>query len=97
MVRLHDAVQNGIGDGGVANPCMPVLNRQLACDDGCFVTGPVVDDLQQIRARHAINRPHTPIVEDQYVRFCKLNQPLAKAAAAVPDAQFFLQAGYALI
>jgi hypothetical protein len=27
VVALHDAVQDGVGDGGIADPGMPVLNR----------------------------------------------------------------------
>ena len=34
---LHETVQHGVRDGGVADPGMPVLDRQLAGDDGCLV------------------------------------------------------------
>ena len=40
-------VQDGVGDGGVADPGMPVLDGQLAGDDGGLAGRPVVDDLQQ--------------------------------------------------
>jgi len=29
VIALHDAVQDGVGDGGVTDPCMPVFDRQL--------------------------------------------------------------------
>lgn len=44
MVALHDAVKEGVGDGGVADPRVAVLDRQLAGDDGGLVAGAVVDD-----------------------------------------------------
>ena len=93
MVTLHDAIQNGVGNGGVADPGMLVLHRQLASDDGGLVASPVVDDPKQIRARHAVDGPHGPVVEDQHVGLGQLKQPFAEGATAVPDAQFFLQAG----
>jgi len=48
MIALNDAVQDGVGDGGVTDPCMPVFTRQLAGDDRRFAASPVVNDLQQI-------------------------------------------------
>jgi hypothetical protein len=32
MVVLHDAVEHGVGHGGVADPLMPVLDGQLRSD-----------------------------------------------------------------
>ena len=97
MVALHDAVQNGVGDGGVTDPCVPVFDWQLAGDDRGFAAGPVVNDLQQVRTRHAVDGPHAPIIQDQDIGLGQLEQPFAEGLAAVPDAQFFLQAGYSLV
>lgn len=93
MIALHDAVQ----DGGVADPGMPVFDWQLAGDDGCLVTGAVVDDLQQVGPGHAVECSHAPVIQDQHIGPGQLEQPFAEGAAAVPDTQFFLQAGYALV
>lgn len=97
VVALHDAVQDGVGDGGVTDPCMPVFDRQLAGDDRGLAAGPVVDDLQQLRARHAVDGAHAPVVKHQDVGLGQLQQPFAEGPAAVPDAQFFLQAGHTLV
>ena len=59
MVALHDAIQNGVGEGGVADPSMPVLHQQLASEDGRLVVGPVVNDLQKVRAIHIVDGPDT--------------------------------------
>lgn len=55
MVVLHDAVEDDVGDGGVADPRVPVFDRQLAGDDGGLVAGVVVDNLWQSRVRHAVD------------------------------------------
>ncbi len=39
VVALHDAVQDGVGDGGIAAPCMPVIDRQLAGNDCGLAAG----------------------------------------------------------
>jgi hypothetical protein len=41
---------------------MPVFNRQLAGNNGGLVAGAVANDLQQIRARHAVDGAHAPVV-----------------------------------
>ena len=74
-----------------------MLDGQLAGDEGGLVAGPVVDNLQQIRARHAVNSSHALVVQDQHVGLSHLKQPFAEGATGVPDAQFFLQARYTLV
>jgi len=34
VMALHQSVQHGVGDGGVSDPCMPMVDGQLAGDDG---------------------------------------------------------------
>ena len=97
VVALHDAVQNGVRDRGVADPGVPMLNRQLAGDDRRFTASPVINDLQEVRAGHAVDGAHTPVVEYKDVGLGQLEQPFAEGPATVPDTQFFLQAGYTLV
>lgn len=47
MVALHDAVEDSVGDGGIADPGMPVFDRQLAGDDGGLAACAVIDDLAE--------------------------------------------------
>jgi len=37
VIVLNHPIPNRIGNSGIANPRMPVLNGQLACDDGGLV------------------------------------------------------------
>lgn len=45
---VHQAVENGIGDGRTADDLVPMIDRHLAGDDdgACLVT--ILDDLEQI-------------------------------------------------
>ena len=45
----------------------------------------------------AVDGAHAPIVQEEDVGLGQLNQPFAEGAAAVPDAQLFLQPGHPLI
>ena len=48
VMVLHEPIKHGIGHSLVTYPLVPVLNGQLAGDDGGALAGPVVNDLQQI-------------------------------------------------
>lgn len=57
---------------------MPMLDMQLAGDDGGLVAGAIVDDLQQVRARHAVDGAHAPVIEHQQVGLRQLERPFAE-------------------
>src|SRR3546814_1913697 len=45
---VHQAVEDGVGQGRVIDPAMPVFEGQLAGQDGGAVAGAVVDHFQQV-------------------------------------------------
>jgi hypothetical protein len=47
MMALHNAIENGVGDGGVADRRMPMVKRQLTRNDRGFIRGAVVSHLQE--------------------------------------------------
>ena len=63
MMLLHNPVQDCVRDSGVSDPCMPVLNGQLAGNDGGLVGSPVVDDFHEVGPCLAIEARHSPIVK----------------------------------
>ena len=80
---VDEAVEDGVGDGGIADDLVPVLDRHLAGDDGRAAFVAVVDDFQQIAALLAGERCETPIVEDQQLDPReRLEQPGIAAVAA---------------
>lgn len=57
---LHQPVEDGVGDGRVAQPSVPVLDGELVRDDGGVLGAAVVDDLQQVGARRGIDGAGSP-------------------------------------
>jgi len=50
-VRIVDqAVEDGVGQGGIADHVMPAIHRQLAGDQGRAAPVPVLYDVEQIAA-----------------------------------------------
>src|ERR1700693_4648072 len=83
MSVVDDAVEDGIGDGGIGDDFMPVLDRHLAGDDGRAALIAVVDDLEQVATLLAGKRCESPVVEDEELDPRQaLEQPLIAAVAA---------------
>ena len=53
------------GEGRLADEFVPVVDRELAGDQGGGATVAVVDDLQQIASRVGVHWCQAPIVENQ--------------------------------
>ena len=47
---MDETVENGVGDGGIGDDLVPVLDRQLAGDDGRAAIMSIVDDLEEVAA-----------------------------------------------
>jgi hypothetical protein len=62
---VDEAIEDGVGDGWIADYLVPVVDRQLTCHDGRAAAVAVVDDLQQIASLLGCERDKPPIVEDQ--------------------------------
>ena len=93
---LHEPVQHGIGHSLVSYPLVPVLNGQLAGDDGGALAGPVVNDLQQIGPGLTVHGGHAPVIEQEDVGIFERVQPARKGAVGVANAQFLAQPGNSL-
>ena len=65
MCVVDETVENGVGDGGIGDDLMPVIDRDLAGDDGRSALMPVVDDLEQIATLVGGERSQSPVVEDE--------------------------------
>src|SRR5258707_11810902 len=69
MMALHNAIEDGVGNGGVADPGMPMVNRQLTRNDRGFIGRAVVNDFQEIGSSRAVDGAHAPVVQDQHIGF----------------------------
>ena len=64
MGVVHEAVEHGVGDGGVADEVVPGLDRSLAGDDGGATTVSVLDDLKDVATLVGIELLVAPVVEE---------------------------------
>ena len=55
MGVVHEAVENRVGEGRVADHVVPRVHGELAGDDGCLATVAVVDDLEQVPVSAAVS------------------------------------------
>ena len=64
MPAVHDAIENGVGERGIAQVFVPAVDRQLTRDNRRPVPVPVIEDLEQVLAVHILEADEAPIVED---------------------------------
>ena len=76
---MHEPIEDGVGDGRIIEPGVPVVDRQLAGDEGGFAGAAVVDDFEQIVSRRLIERSPASVVEDQHVDACELHEQATEA------------------
>jgi len=50
MGAMDDAVENGVGQGGITDHLMPAIDRHLAGDQQGSPVIAIIDDLEQIAA-----------------------------------------------
>ena len=67
MCVVHEAVEDGVGDGRVGDQLVPVLDGELAGHDRRASAVAVIDDLQQIAGLILADRGEAPVVEDQQI------------------------------
>ena len=67
MGVVDDAIEDGVGVGGLADEVVPCVDRGLAGDDGGAAAVALLDDLEEILAGWGVGRPKAEIVQDEDV------------------------------
>src|SRR5260370_14408143 len=62
---MDQAVEDSVGVGGVADQCMPLIDGDLAGDDGGAVAVAVLEDLQEVVAGCGVERLAAPVREGE--------------------------------
>lgn len=88
---MHQAVEQGVGQRGVVDPSVPVLDGKLADQDGGAAAGAVVDHFQQVMQGIFLQRSNGPVVQNQDIDLGLLLQGAPEATVAVGDAQLLQQ------
>ena len=88
-VRVVDeAVEDGVGDGGMGDVVVPVFDGQLAGDDGRSSAVPVFEDLEHVASLLIGHRRKAPVVEYEYVDLGELGEQADVGAVGVCEAEF---------
>ena len=62
---MDDAIENGVGIGGITDEIVPFVDRDLAGNDGRSAAVTFFEDLEEIVARGGIEWFEAPIVESR--------------------------------
>ena len=68
MSVVNDAIKNRVSDCGIANNIMPLLDRNLACDEKRALVASIVDNLKEIAPLFGIEDFRPPVVDDKQLR-----------------------------
>ena len=78
MGVVDEPIEDGVGDGRVADQFVPVIDGKLAGDDGRGSSMPI-EDFQKVTPLVERERRKAPVVQDQEL---DARQPLEEAAVA---------------
>ena len=97
-VRVVDeAIQNGVGIGGIADQVMPFVDGDLAGDDGRSSAIAFFEDFEKIVASGSVERFKAPIVEDQQLDAAERAQDAGITTVAAGEREVGEELGRALI
>ena len=86
---MDQAVQDSIGEGGVADDFVPVLEGELARDEGGSSAGAVLDDFEEIAAFDLVQRSKAVIIDNQEIGFLKSVHQLGIGAVGTGEGHVF--------
>lgn len=64
-VPVHEAIEDRVGNGWVADKLVPMLDWELACHHGRVAAMAILHHLQQVALLLSSHRGKSPVVEDQ--------------------------------
>ena len=84
---MHQPVEDGVGERGIADGGVPLVDGNLAGHDGGAALISIVDDFEQIAAVGVGHRRHGEIVEDQEIGLGKRLHELRIASVSTSDVE----------
>jgi hypothetical protein len=85
---MNDVVEDGIGEGRLADEVMPGLDGQLAGDHGRATAISLLDDLHQIAALRCRQPVWSTVIQDQQKSFRDAAEQAGEAPVAMGQFQF---------
>ncbi len=65
MGIVDKSIEDSVGEGGIAEDFMPLLDRELTGDQGGGSAVSIIDDLHEVAPGIRVQGCQTPVVEDQ--------------------------------
>src|SRR4051794_11168017 len=97
MGIVNDAIQDGVGQGGIPDQGMPAVHRDLAGDQGGAAAIAVFDDFEHVVALLGAERFEAPIIKDKELGAGEGSHDAGMAAVAAGQREIGEQLGDALI
>ena len=94
---VDEAVEDGVGQGGVANDLVPVVDGNLAGDEGGASVVAVFNDLEEVASLFVRQARHPPVIQDQEVGLGIGVHELGVASVAFGDGEILEEPGNAQI
>ncbi len=95
MGIVNEPVEDGIGNGGIADLFMPVFHRELTGDDGGGMTIPLFDKLQEVSPFGIGHGRETEIVNHQDMSLGKFADGLAVTSVSLGQGHLIGELGSA--
>ena len=83
------AIENGVGDHGIVDIGVPIIERQLAGKQDGSCAGSSIDDVEQILLAAFSHRRETEIVEDEQIEARQSSSSFADRSILMGDGQIF--------
>ena len=90
---MDQAVENGVSEGGVADELVPLINGNLAGDDGAFEFMTVFDDFEKEPALLVVKGIQAKIIEDEDIGALEGMKEFDQGTVGLGDKQFFKESG----
>jgi hypothetical protein len=94
---VDDAIEDGVGVGGIADDLVPFVDGDLAGDDGRSSTITFFEDFEEVMTSGGIERLETPIVEDEQLHTAERPQDASIAAVVAGECEIGEELGNALV
>jgi len=94
---VNEAVQDRVSQGGIADNFVPMLDGDLAGDDGRGATVAIIKDLEQVAPFGLIKNRETPVIEYQELNAAEGFEQAAIATVAASEGEGLEQAWYAMV
>jgi hypothetical protein len=94
---VDDAIEDGVGVSGIADQLVPLIDGDLAGDDGRAAAVALLEDFEEVMASGGVERLETPIVEDEQLDAAEGSHDAGVTAIAAGEREIGEQLGNALV